>query len=100
MSQLLALISLFCWIRPYKKKTSKFRWEDGNNLTSNLFTLITPLTTPKIHQTYMYAHINLTQKKKKKQKNNEAKKKKIIILKKLRKKLRKKIQKLCDMYID
>ena len=22
-----------------------FRWEDGNNLTSNLFTLITPLTT-------------------------------------------------------
>ena len=24
-----------------------FRWEDGNNLTSNLFTLITPLTAHK-----------------------------------------------------
>ena len=47
------------------------RWEDGNNnLTSNLFTLITPLLQhTKIHQTY--AHINLTQKKKKeKQQNN------------------------------
>ena len=35
-----------------------FRWEDGNNLTSNLFTLInnTGLLqhTKKIHQTYMH----------------------------------------------
>ena len=28
-------------------KLTTFRWEDGNNLTSNLFTLITPLTTHK-----------------------------------------------------
>ena len=38
-----------------------FRWEDGNNLTSNL-------QQTNIHKTYMYAHINLTQKK-----NNEKK---------------------------
>ena len=49
-----------------------FRWEDGNNLTSNLFTLInnTGLLqhTKKIHQTYMHTHINLTQKKKREEK--------------------------------
>ena len=30
---------------PKKIKWCNIRWEDGNNLTSNLFTLITPLTT-------------------------------------------------------
>ena len=49
-----------------------FRWEDGNNLTSNLFTLISNTGllqhTKKIHQTYMHTHINLTQKKKREEK--------------------------------
>ena len=49
-----------------------FRWEDGNNLTSNLFTLINNTSllqhTKKIHQTYMHTHINLTQKKKREEK--------------------------------
>ena len=61
-------------------------WEDGNNLTSNLFTLINNTVllqhTQKKYtsdQTYMHTHINLTQKKKTRRKidnNNNIKKKK------------------------
>ena len=29
-------------------------WEENNNLTSNLFTLVTTLITHKIHQTYAH----------------------------------------------
>ena len=51
-----------------------FRWEDGNNLTSNLFTLINNtglLQHPKkIHQTYMHAHNPYTEKKTRRKINN------------------------------
>ena len=45
------------------------RWKDGNNLTSNLFTLITPFTTHKIHQTVLEIVYKPQKKKKKKKKN-------------------------------
>ena len=67
-------------------------WEDGNNLTSNLFTLITPLTKHKnTSDIHVCSYKPYTENKTTRKKNN---------IKKIRKKLRKKIQKLCDMYID
>ena len=59
----------------YKCIYDIFRWEDGNNLTSNLFTLITPLTTHKntsgIHVCSYKPYI---EKKNNEKKNNNIKK--------------------------
>ena len=71
-----------------------FRWEDGNNLTSNLFTLINNTgllqhtkNTPDIHAC---SYKPYTEKKTRKKINNNNNIKKKI----------EKIQKLCDMYND
>ena len=64
----------------------KCRWEDGTNLTPNLFTLI-PLTAHK-NTSDICSYKPYTEKEKK-------------TMKKKGKKIEKKsIQKLCDMYID
>ena len=94
---------------PFTRKTNRFtrktkillyfnvfRWEDGNNLTSNLFTLInntgllqqTQKNTPDIHA-YSYKPYTEKKPRRKIDNNNNIKKKK-----------KKKIQKLCDMYND
>ena len=56
------------------------RWEDGNNnLTSNLFTLITPLTTHKnTSDIHVCSYKPYTEKKREKS-NNNIRKNKIII---------------------
>ena len=56
------------------------RWEDGNNLNSNLFTLITPLTTHKnTSDIHVCSYKPYIEKKQRKKNNNN-------IFKKLRKK--------------
>ena len=83
----------------FKRLFDQFRWEDGNNLTSNLFTLInntcllqhTKKNTPDIHA-YSYKPYTEKKTKRKIDNNNNIKKK--------NKKKLEKIQKLCDMYND
>ena len=66
-------------------KLTTIRWEDGNNLTSNLLTLITPLTTHKnTSDMHVCSYKFYTEKKQREKK---------IILKKMRKKNREKINK-------
>ena len=64
---------------PYLKLIQQhniFKWEEGNNLTSNLFTFITLLITHKITSDKLCTKKINNEKKRKKKKKKEKKEKK------------------------